>query len=55
LGMTKENWTNYIKSLKKIRDWVAHSNTEELTKNPFASIVTILNQTAEIIKKLNSF
>jgi CBS domain len=55
IGLKKQDWLTYIESLKKILDWVAHSNTEELVNNPFTSTVTILNKTAAIVKRLNTF
>jgi hypothetical protein len=55
LGVKGEVWTAYIARLSSIRNWVAHSNTEQMTKHPFHDIVEHLQLTEKYIKKLNSY
>ena len=55
LGIKGEAWTAYISRLSSIRNWVAHSNTEQMTKHPFHDIVEHLQLTEKYIKKLNSY
>jgi hypothetical protein len=55
IGMSKSDWSKYISTLVSIRNWVAHSNTQELLDHPFKDIVEKLNKTEEIIKRLNIY
>lgn len=55
LGVKEADWSSFIGRLSSIRNWVAHSNTEQMTKHPFHDIVQHLQLTEEYIKKLNSF
>ena len=55
IAMKKQDWLNYMWSLKQIRNWVAHGNTQELTAHPFVEIVQILKKAEEIVKRLNSY
>jgi CBS domain-containing protein len=55
IAMKKQDWLNYMYTLKQIRNWVAHGNTQELTAYPFVEIVHILKKAEEIVKRLNSY
>jgi len=55
IGMKVKDWEDYIYTLTKIRNWVAHSNTQDLLDHPFIDIVQKLNTTEEIIKRLNIY
>lgn len=55
IGMSAKDWDEYIYTLTNIRNWVAHSNTQELLDHPFFDIVQKLNKTEEIIKRLNIY
>lgn len=55
IAMTKQDWLTYMYTLKRIRNWVAHGNTQELTAYPFVDIVRILKKAEDVVKRLNSF
>lgn len=55
IGITQANWKVYIDVLSSIRNWVAHSNTEQLVKYPFFDIIEKVQQTEKYIYKLNSY
>ena len=55
LGLSTQNWQIYIGMLKNIRDWVAHSNTQEMRKEPFTLVVDHMRRTEEYIRKLISY
>ena len=52
LGISERDWKRYIFKLKKIRDWVAHSNTQEMRREPFADVVKRMKRTEEFVRKL---
>lgn len=52
LGLSADKFRIYLRMLKNIRDWVAHSNTEEMRRQPFAVVVEQMIQTENYIKKL---
>lgn len=52
LGMSEARWKVHIDMLVNIRNWVAHSNTQEMRREPFEIVVNILKQTENHIKKL---
>ena len=55
IGLAQSNWETYIDVLSSIRNWVAHSNTEQLVKHPFFDIVEKVQATEKFIHKLNSY
>jgi|GEM_PF-2320954 len=55
LGIKAEAWMKYIHELTVIRNWVAHSNTQEMHDHPFFDVVKKMNMTEEFIKKLIRF
>lgn len=55
LGVTKDAWESYIEGLSALRNWVAHSNTEQITKHPFHDIVQRIQLTENYIRKLNKY
>ena len=55
IGMSAKDWDEYIYTLTNIRNWVAHSNTQELLDHPFFDIVQKLNKTEDIIHRLNKY
>lgn len=55
LGATKESWESYIDGISTLRNWVAHSNTEQITKHPFHDIVKRIQLTESYIRKLNRY
>lgn len=52
LGLTADKFRIYLGMLKNIRDWVAHSNTQEMRRQPFGIVVDQMIQTENYIKKL---
>ena len=52
LGLTADKFKIYLGMLKNIRDWVAHSNTQEMRRQPFGIVVEQMIQTENYIKKL---
>jgi hypothetical protein len=52
LGLTADRFKIYLGMLKNIRDWVAHSNTQEMRRQPFGVVVEQMIQTENYIKKL---
>ena len=55
LGLKKEIWLNYITLLTNLRNWVAHSNTDELNRASFFDIVDLMNKTESYIRKLIAY
>lgn len=55
MGLSPQQWQIYIGMLKNIRDWVAHSNTQEMRKEPFSVVVDHMRRTEEYIRKLISY
>ncbi len=55
IGVSQSDWKTYIEILGLIRNWVAHSNTEQLVKHPFFDIIAKVQLTEKYIYKLNSF
>ena len=55
LGVKEADWLSYIKGLASLRNWVAHSNTEQITKQPFHDIVGRAQTTEKYIKRLNTY
>ena len=55
IGASQSDWQSYIDTLGSIRNWVAHSNTEQLVKHPFFDIVEKVQMTEKYILKLNSY
>jgi len=55
IGASLSDWQSYINTLASIRNWVAHSNTEQLIKHPFFDIVEKVQMTEKYIYKLNSY
>lgn len=55
LGIKESDWITYIEGLNALRNWVAHSNTEQMMRHPFEDIVKRIQTTEIFIKKLNSF
>ena len=55
IGVSQSDWKIYIETLGLIRNWVAHSNTEQLVKHPFFDIVAKVQLTEKYIYKLNSY
>jgi CBS domain-containing protein len=52
LGISERDWKRYIFKLKRIRDWVAHSNTQEMRREPFPDVVKRMKRTEEFVRKL---
>lgn len=52
LGITEREWKRYIFKLKRIRDWVAHSNTQEMRREPFQDVVKRMKRTEDYVRKL---
>ena len=52
LGISERDWKRYIFKLKRIRDWVAHSNTQEMRREPFPDVVKRMKRTEEYVRKL---
>ena len=52
LGLSAEQFKIYLRMLKNIRDWVAHSNTQEMRRQPFHVVVEQIIKTETYIKKL---
>jgi hypothetical protein len=55
LGLPADKFKIYLGMLKNIRDWVAHSNTQEMRKQPFHVVVEQMIKTETYIKKLISY
>lgn len=55
IGISQSDWKTYVETLGFIRNWVAHSNTEQLVKHPFFDIVAKVQLTEKYIYKLNSY
>ena len=55
MGVSQSDWKTYIEILGLIRNWVAHSNTEQLVKHPFFDIIAKVQLTEKYIYKHNSF
>jgi CBS domain-containing protein len=55
LGVKEADWDSYIEGLNSLRNWVAHSNTEQMTRHPFEDIVRRVQTTEKYIRKLNSY
>ncbi len=55
IGVSKLDWDSFIDTLSSIRNWVAHSNTEQLVKHPFFDVVAKAQLTERYIYKLNSY
>ena len=52
LGISEREWKRYIFKLKRIRDWVAHSNTQEMRREPFPDVVKRMTLTEKFVRKL---
>lgn len=52
LGISAREWKRYIFKLKQIRDWVAHSNTQEMRREPFQDVVKRMKLTEDYVRKL---
>ena len=52
LGVRLEDWNNYVHQMVSIRNWVAHSNTQEMQRHPFHDVVDKMNRTEGFIRKL---
>ncbi len=52
LAISEREWKRYIFKLKRIRDWVAHSNTQEMRREPFSDVVKRMKRTEEFVRKL---
>ena len=52
LGISERDWKRYIFKLKKIRDWVAHSNTQEMRREPFQDVVKRMKLTETYVRRL---
>jgi hypothetical protein len=55
LGIKESDWKSYIEGLNALRNWVAHSNTEQMTRHPFEDIVRMVQATEKYIRKLNTY
>lgn len=55
LGVSAEQWERYIAMLVNIRNWVAHSNTQEMRKYPFPIVVDHMKRTEFYIAKIISY
>ncbi len=55
LGVKEVDWNSYIDGLNSLRNWVAHSNTEQMTRHPFGDIVRRVQTTEKYIRKLNTY
>ena len=55
LGIKANDWESFINELVSLRNWVAHSNTEQITKHPFHDIVRRVQLIEQYIRKLNSY
>lgn len=55
LQISEKDWNAYIKILGLIRNWIAHSNSEQIEKHPFRDIVEKAHMTENFIRKLNTY
>ena len=55
LGVKEQDWESFIDGVTSLRNWVAHSNTEQITRHPFEDIVRRVQLIEIYIKKLNSY
>ena len=52
MAISIADWKKFVLTLTDIRNWVAHSNTEQITKHPFFDIVDKMRLTEKCIKSL---